>query len=293
MVAVAVVAAILVFNMDALVDFFRGHVEITALVPETSGVRPGSPVEVEGVQVGHVTAVGVATSAAQGAIGLTVRLEDRVAPVIRRGSRAMTAKRRFIGEPVVRISAGPADSPPVATGDTLYPAETVSLSDLIERGRDFPDTLDSLRTTLAEVQRLSATATPRLAALTRRLDQTMDQADAVRTGLLQGGLAFLDDPTFGARVRSLRLRTTELGEAAERLSRYAGDGPLRREGEQLAARAERLGTRLDRLQQGIDDGTLGRLRRDSALVNAMAEVTAQIDSLTAAGFGFALRMLAP
>lgn len=288
-------AAIVVFNFDAVVDRFRGYIDVVAIVLETSGVRVGSAVSVEGMEAGRITAIDFVTLGDTGALALNLRLEDRVRGVLRVGSRAYTARERFIGEPSVRIVAGPADAPPLESGDTLYPLTQISIDELVDRGLEFAPALDSLALALSELERMAASRRPRIEGLVDRLAIATEEAGALRAELGRGAFGeWLADPTLRRRIDRLQERLAELSEAADGLGRY-GDPELRSGVAELGRRAERLQSELAELEQRLAEGggMVSRMRRDSAIAVAIAGVQAQIDSLRAEGMGFALRMFLP
>jgi ABC-type transporter Mla subunit MlaD len=288
-------AAVVVFNLDALVDRVRGYLDVVALVSETSGVRVGSPVWIAGIEAGRVTDVSFAGHGDSALIALDLRLEARVRPLLRRGSTAHTAKQRFIGRPLVRIEAGPGSAPLLEHGDTIGAAEQVDIQALLARGKEFPETLDSLRITLEEVRAIVEVHRPRLLLLAERLATTAEAAGSLGTDLQQGSLGrLLADPQLGQRIQALDQHLARLTEAGQSLGRYA-EGDLGRRVPDLLDRAAALGDDLGRLQAALETprGTLPRLQQDSALAVAIRGVTAQIDSLRAEGLSFGLRMLIP
>lgn len=307
--AALLLAAILVFNLDVVVDWFHGYVDVVAIVTETSDVRVGGTVWVEGVEVGRVDAMALVDPATltamadrlvpeqRAAVALHLRIEDRARAVVRKGSQAYTTRERVVGAPVVRIEAGPPGAPPVESGDTLYPADRPSIERLVERGKAFPATLDSLLTGVRELNRLAAARQPGLDRVMDRLTVVTEEATALQATFAGGSLGrWLADPEMGRRVRALQGRVAELSEAAGSLQRYADeDGELRRSAAALSERADRLAAAVAGLEQRLaeGDGMMSRVARDSALAVAVAGVQAQIDSLRAEGTGFALRMLTP
>lgn len=290
------VAAVVVFNADRIAEWMRGYIDVVAFVPESSGVRAGSPVWVEGTHAGRVQSVAVSGHGDSALVVLELRLEDRVRPVVRSASTVYTARKQLIGQPVVHVRAGPPASPPLSPGDTLQAAARLDISLLVEKGKDFPILLDSLMTAVREVQRLADTRAPRVASL---LERFLDvSAAAGRLGEdLQGGTLgrFARDTSITLRLEQLRDRMDQLSVAAAELSRYGSSPELSEGVPSLMHRAERIGADLERLQTAMDGnlGTLPRLQRDSALAVALAGVTAQIDSLRAEGLSFGLRMLVP
>lgn len=287
--------ALLVFTMDLIEDWLRGYVDVVAVVLETSGVRVGSPVVVQGMEAGRVTGVDVMELGGRGAIALHVRLEDRARSVVGLRSRAHTGKRNLIGEPMVRISAAPPGSPPLEDGDTIPPSDLLSIEALMREGKDLTPALDSLASALVELDRVVDERRPEMMAVVDQLSLATEAAAALRTDIDGGSVGlWLRDPTLGRRIDRLRVRVAALSEAASSLQRY-GDPEMGESVAALGQRAEHVGAELSELQRrlGEGDGFLTRMGRDSALAVAITGVQAQIDSLSAAGIGFALRMFLP
>lgn len=293
--AVLLATALAIFNVDILRDWFRGYVDVVAVVTETSGVRIGSPVMVEGVEAGHVIAVDVVELGERGAVAFHVRLHDRGRSVVREGSLASTRRRQFVGEPMVRISAGAPGARPVESGDTLYPDRQLSPDSLLAGAKALVPALDSLAIALAEIQRLASARSPHLVRLAGRLAVATEEAGILRSDLGQGSLGqWLRDPSLGRRIDQLRERLASVSETTAQLRRF-GDPEMRRGVAAVDQRAERLMSALQELERQLatGDGMLGRMQRDSAIAVAIAGVQAQIDSLRAEGLGFALRMFRP
>jgi hypothetical protein len=288
-------AAVLVFNLDAILDRARGSIDVVALVSETSGVRVGSPVWIAGTRAGHVTGIGFAGDGDSALIAIDVRLEDRFRPLLGESATAYTTKRRLIGQPMVRIETGTDRSRPLEDGDTVAAATRVDLDALLARGEAFPAALDSLQSALREVQARVQARRPQLVALTDRIASTTEAAASLGAELERGSLGpLLTDPRLGQRIEALESRLVELDHAGRSLGRYT-DGELARRVPTLLERAGRLEGDLDRLRTALESsrGTLPRLGRDSALALAIRGVEAQIDSLRAEGLELGLRMLLP
>lgn len=289
------IAAALIFSADIIAERFRGYFDVVALVTETSGVRIGAPVTVDGIEAGQVEYIDFVQLGNAGALALHVRIEDRVQSAIRRGSRAYTARERVIGAPSVRIVSGPPEAPVLEPGDTIYPLITISLDSMLERSMAFPATLDSLATAVTRLNELVSARRPAVGLLMDRMSVVTAEAGALRAELSEGGLGlWLDDPELRQRVARLRERVAELGEASATMSARYQDPELRAGVEAVALRTQRLGQTLDELQSQMVEGGGGfitRAARDSALAVAVKGVQAQIDSLQAAGLGFAVRMI--
>lgn len=311
-------AAVLIFNVDAVVDLARDHLELVTLVPSAEGVRIGSAVWVAGVESGRVTRVGFAGDVAPGpgqedstSVAVHVRLDPETAHVITRSSDVWAARVRFIAEPVIRIDPGPPGDTPVRDGDTLRGRVQPDPFDLLEQATALPAGLDSLVRSVRRIQSLAEGRAPDIQGLARQLTATTTAAAELSAGLSAGGgegsLSRLLDPERGlaTRVETLRQRLDELSAAAAIVARRYGppggdEGTADEVGlptalRDLRLRADAVGQQLETLRTRLDrgEGFIPRMQQDSALVVAMRGVQAQIDSLTAEALSIGLRMLLP
>ncbi|MFW5950585.1 MAG: MlaD family protein [Gemmatimonadota bacterium] len=296
LIAGIVLTALLIFNADTLADRFRGYIDLVALVPETTGVRVGSPVTVGGIEAGRVTAIDLAGDA-DVPVAVRIRVRERVRSALREGSRAETAKRRFIGEPTVQVTVGRPDGALLQPGDTILPTGAPALDLLIAQGKELPSALDTLNALLRQLEEVAGQRRSQLATLTDRLDRATAEADRLRARFeFEGGTLtrLLNDPELPGRLARLQDRFAAVAEAADSAGRYA-EGELPARLARVTNRADRVSRALGELSERLEGsgGILVRARRDTAVQRALAEVMVQIDSLRAEGVGFALRMLLP
>lgn len=309
-----VLAAAAVFNMDAILGLFERRVELVALVPETSGIRPGSPVLVAGVEAGRVTGVEplpggrILPGGDTAGVAVSVWVGGDALALVRTDSDVQSGKARFIGESRIQIFAGTARGRPVEDGDTLVARTALSPGAILAQASTFPATLDSLLTSVRRVGALVEERRPELERLQTRLTTTLGLAGQVSEDLRAGVMGQLTG-TAGVAARLARFQTTlrELAAEVDRAAaRYgaagagtdgAGTGaaPLAAELERLSRRAGALSEEIAALQASLADGSgaLFRMQQDSALAVAVGRVRAEIDSLRAEGLSLALRMFVP
>lgn len=292
------IAAVVIFNVDAVKDMTGDRLDLVALLPDASGVRVGTPVWVAGVKAGRVIAIVFRPAGDSAEVALTLRVAEPAAAVIRLDSDVRAVRTRIVGQPVVQLEAGSAAAPPARPGDTLRAYPRVDPALLLERGKALPGAVDTLLTTARRVAELVRARAPEMERLQDRIDAAMAAADALSAVLQEGSLARLMSADGApAAVPTLRARLDTLAaETAYVLGRYAGeDGDLRRELRQLAAGAAALQEDLDTLTARLNGGRgfLGRMPRDSAIQVAIRGVRAQIDTLRQEAASIALRMVVP
>ena len=304
-------AAILVFNVDGIVDGLRDHLELVAMVPRAEGVRVGSAVWVAGVESGRVTRIAFLGSSAEtpagrdsATVALHLRLDDDTRAVITRGSDVRALRLRFVGQPIIEVSAGEPGDAPVEDGDTLYARPHPDPLELLDRGMRLPGAVDSLLGSVRAIQAMAGDRAPELRRLSDRV-AAVSAAASTLAGEMEGGTlgrlmnGDAGEPTLADRVATLRARVGELQEAGARLAgRYAdGAAPdgLPAAMSRAMGRADRIQEELATLQARMEDGGgfLPRMQRDSAVMVAVRGVQAQIDSLASEALSIGLRMVVP
>lgn len=294
------IAAVLIFNIDAVQDLTSDRADLVALLPDASGVRVGTPVWVAGVESGTITGIDFLASGGNAQIALTLRIASEALAVIRRDSDVRAIRLRLIGQPVVQVEAGTAAAPAARSGDTLLAHPRVDTDLLLAEGTRLPAQLDSLLTSARQVAGMARSRSHDLERLQVRIDAVTSAAGVLSTELEGGSLGRFMEPggldpvaRLGARLDSLG---AELGAAIERYSGAEGEeASLPRSLQSLRARVAALRADLAvfnaRFRAG--GGTLDRLARDSALQVAVRRVQAQVDTLRQEAASIALRMVHP
>ena len=226
------------------IDIFSRNIPYYVAYPEISGIQTATPVTIQGVKVGTVTAIGFDPSVSRDVVlQLTVRRSFRIP----RDSKARIYSDGFMGGKAIAIEMG--DSPQLLSkGDTLVAAET-------------RDMLAAAGTELADVKE-------RLTRVMDNLSVTLESVNAVlkdNKGNIDGTLTHLNsisgnmDAVLAAEKGSLRTAidnigkfSTALGENSERFSSMIAN--LDRFSQQLTE------ADIDSLSLGLRT-TLGELNR--------------------------------
>jgi phospholipid/cholesterol/gamma-HCH transport system substrate-binding protein len=296
------VAAIVIFNMDAIRDLGRRDIHIVALLEDAPGVRVGTPVWVEGVRVGRVQGVRIIKENDAPLVELQLRMEPRSRALITRSSDIRASRQRFIGEPVVRVFAGSPQQPPIEDGDTIRGQARLTPAELMAEAAAVPIMLDSIRDAAVVVQARLEERRPDMERLSNQLQATTAAASALRDQLDGGSLGRMLDGATGLRprIRALRTRLAELSGALDHVTaRYGpdleGGGGLAAHLDGLAVRSRNVQAALAALEARIEDGDgfVGRMQQDTALQVAVRGVQLQIDSLMAEAYSVAFRMFLP
>lgn len=251
LVLVAIIAAIAWVFIYARVGALRGDTyRLISLTSEARGVLKGTEVWLAGQKVGQVSDISfrpVSTDTTRRLL-LELRILEQYQQYIRHDSHGqIRAGGTLIGQPVVYISAGSIAAPAMEPGDTL---------ELLPQG----DTEG---------------ATSRIAAAGRNFPEIAANAKIIAEQLrsASGPLSAFGDEGAPVQLEVMRARAGELSRVATR-----GEGTLglafRGGRTDLGARARAITARADTLRALLasDATSLGRFRRDSTLVRAVAEL---------------------
>jgi ABC-type transporter Mla subunit MlaD len=298
LLGVVVVAALLIFNLQPLLEATRRTVTVVALVHDAPDVKAGTDVWVEGVRMGRVRNVNLVKREDSVLVALDLVLDREARALVTPSSDVRASRRRFIAEPVVRVFAGSPHDPPLQAGDTLRGRLRLGPTDLLARAEGLGPALDSVMDAARRLQQELERREPAIRRLAGQFEATTAAATALTTQLEAGSVGRMLDGDTGlpAHMAGLRQRLGELRDATDQLAvRYSPDGPLGAEFRGLADRTRALESTLDSLGEriGTGHGFIGRMQADSALGVAVRGVQMQIDSLMEEAFSIALRMFLP
>jgi ABC-type transporter Mla subunit MlaD len=282
-----VVAAGLVFFLDAVVGLFERRVDVVATLPDAPRVTTGSPVWIAGRRVGTVSRIEFRERIddPEARVALTLEIPRRLRDQLVAGTHVRLTSARMIGEPVIDIVPGPSTGSPLPPGDTLHGGQALELRDVIDRMRTARASFTRLGQEFAQLSASPALRSGRLDLVQRRfatIGIELERLRAFTEG--DGTLArLLDDPALGAAIDALAARVARLRtELAERTRARTGDvTALRTAFSRLAADADVVAADIARVRASADSaaGTLPRFAADSAFTVALRRVQAQLDSL--------------
>ena len=236
---VAVVSLVALLILGTLIyllsggALFTNKVMIYLYVPDATGVGPGTPVRVDGIDVGKVAAVELSRSNLPGhGIRLSLKINRPQLPSIHADSTAQITADTLIGDKFVGISSGPGRTP-IHAGAVLKVKEQTGLM----------ETLD-------------------LVQFAKQLRQIDAELSDIENGRNQVGQLVLTDDLYV----SLRDQLTDLEKGLRRAVAVTGGVGQAIYGRDLYQRIveplEALDRSMELIQQG--QGTAGHLLRDEA-----------------------------
>ncbi len=190
----------IIYLLGAQARYFERKYTLAAEFTEVGGLIEGATVRLAGVQIGRVTDVALPPEPG-GKVRVTLTIARQFANRIRQNSEARIVTQGLLGDKLMEISIGSADSPPLKPGERLRAREPFELGQALAQGGD----------TLANINRLTNT----LNAAIERLDRggALDNLNRLAAGL--GGAVdrmeragTLDE--LGAAARSAQRITAEI-----------------------------------------------------------------------------------
>jgi phospholipid/cholesterol/gamma-HCH transport system substrate-binding protein len=270
-VIASAIAMIMILNLEEGLGVLSHKAQFRALVGHTQGLKVGSPVLMNGVNIGNVHKIEIAQHAPQVEIVFTVKRE--VAQHIREDASINIRALGLLGDKYLEIVPGTPTRPSLEPGALLTGKAEADIASLASGASA---TIENVNTALQEVQRALAAITkgqgttgrlvndPELYDRTKRVLDNLEKAS-------ERSLALLDkvergEGTVGKLVMDQELYTRvsqavrELTELANRLNNQNGtlaklaDPTLYAKLDNLTARGEQL---LNKIERG--EGTVGKL----------------------------------
>jgi phospholipid/cholesterol/gamma-HCH transport system substrate-binding protein len=264
-VAVAVLVG-LIFLMSGNTGFFTGKIAVRSYFENSSGLKVGAPVNLEGVTIGNVKSIKIVADRKLTPVEVTMKLSEKYANALHTDSRASLETVGVLGDTVLEISSAKATGPPLKNGDELPTTETPSLSDVIKSSQG---TIEQINTILAKVDSL---------------------ADSLNSG--KGSIGkLIQDPELYNRANDA---VTQIQKLVDEISSGKGSIGKLITDDTLYDRANETVGRLQHIADDLDNGkgTAGKLLKDETLYNnldkSVASARQLLDDINAGRGGLGL-----
>lgn len=279
-VALAILAA-MILNLEEGMGLLGRKAKFRALVEHTQGLKIGSPVRMNGVDIGNVHKITIGTQTPQ--VEITFTVQAHVAPHIRQDASISIRALGLLGDKYLEVLPGTAASPPLPVGSTVV---GTAESDISHFATNATSTIEKVNAALEQLQ-AALTAITKGPGTTGKLVNDPDLYNKSRAAvdkleqISDKGLSILSKVERGEGTVGKLVVDEELyaraNKAAAGLNELAGrlnnpnstmtklaDPALYARLEQLTARGEAL---LSKVERG--EGTVGKLvTRDELYVRA-------------------------
>ena len=252
-VALAALSLLITLMSGSSGGIFSRRIVVHSFFENASGLKPGAPVNLQGVTIGSVKKIIIVPGRKLTPVEVIMSLGLTYKAALRTDTSASLATAGVLGDTFVDLDSAHATGPPLRNGDEVPVVQTPSLSDVIRSGQN---TIDQVNVILAKLNTM---------------------ADAL--GASKGSLGlFINNPDLYkhavASLTQLQGTITQINHGKGTLGKLVAD-------DELYKRANDTVTRLQDIVNQIDagKGTVGKLVKDDALYNNVNQSAAKANRL--------------
>ncbi|HUB60252.1 MAG TPA: MlaD family protein [Puia sp.] len=259
-------------------NFFGSSFELRVRFSNVSGLIAGDNIRFAGIQAGTVKKIAVIDDST---IEVTMTVEEKMQPYIRKNAQAAIGTEGLMGNKVVNILPVPGNAPLVTAGDLLgtKPASGTDelLTSLARTGNNIEQISEDLKSTIRRVNNSTALwTTLNDEGLSRQIKITLDnirQASEHANRMTADLQSVMADMKAGKGAAGLLLRDTTLAGNLARAVEH-----VRAAGEKTDQLTDELNRTIADIHRQIDDGhgTIHSLLQDPALAE---KLNATIDNI--------------
>ena len=254
MIVASVTLMILIFLMSGTGGWFTHKIILKSYFDNSSGLRNGAPVRLQGVDIGNVNGIRVVPGKPLTPVEVTMKVNTKYHFELRKDSVTSLSTAGVLGETYIDIDSSMAKGPEAQSGDTLTT-------------REHPDIQDVVRSSQSTLQNMDA--------LLKRTDRILA---FVESG--QGSIGkFIYDPNLYDRVNAT---VNEFKGIVDEVKNGQGSiGQLIANDEaynKAMAAVDKINAIIDELQQG--KGTAGLFLKDPKLYDNANETIANVRKLS-------------
>ena len=230
---------------------------VTTYFENSAALKVGAPVNLEGVTVGTVKSVTVATDPEHKLtpVQVVMKIDGKYQKGLHKDSKAALSTLGVLGDTVVDINSQYATGPPLQDGDELKTLETPSLTDVVKASQG---TIESLNVILAKANAI---------------------VDNLQSGKGSVG-KLINDPELydkaAATVTEVNKLATNLNSGRGTIGKLISDDALYNRLDATVAKLDNIATSLD-----SGKGTAGKLLKDETLYNNLNATLVHANSIMA------------
>jgi phospholipid/cholesterol/gamma-HCH transport system substrate-binding protein len=253
LVALSALTALVFLMSGNTGGFWSGKITVRSYFENSSGLKNGAPVNLEGVTIGNVKSVHIVPERKLTPVEVTMKISKKFASALHADSKSSLETIGVLGDTVVDINSKFATGAPLQDGAELQTTETPNLSDVIKSSQG---TIEQLNTILAKVDNL---------------------VDALNSGKGSIGQLINNPDLYNKAVGTLnemQQLVDEIGNGKGSIGKLIADDTLYNRANNTVGKLENIANELD---QG--KGTAGKLLKDETLYNNLRESTQNLNQL--------------
>ena len=254
-VALAALTLLISLMSGSSGGIFSRHIVVHSFFENAAGLKPGAPVNLQGVTIGSVKKIIIVPGRKLTPVEVIMSLGLNYKAALHTDTSASLATAGVLGDTFVDLDSTHATGPPLTNGDEVLVKQTPSLSDVIKSGQG---TVQQLNVILAKVNALVDTL-----------------------GTSKGSLGlFINNPDFYKHAVStlteLQGTVSKINHGQGTLGKLVADDELYKRANDTIARLQDIVNQVD-----AGKGTVGKLVKDDALYNNVNHTAANANRLLA------------
>jgi phospholipid/cholesterol/gamma-HCH transport system substrate-binding protein len=291
----SIALAVLIFLMSGSTGIFTRNLHVRSYFNNAGGLREGSPVRLQGVDVGNVSKVHVVADPKRQLtpVELTLKIHPKFRPELHKDSQVTISTEGVIGGSYVDIDSTQAKGPPIDDGDELPTKEKPDLMGMVSAGQS---TLQNIQTLVQRMDRIVSTIENGQGSvgkfindpeLYNRLNATLAEVQGIVNTVSSGkgsiGQLIYSDEMYqkmNGTVDKLNNIIDQVNSGQGSVGKFLKDPSLYDNANETIAKANKL---VDDINSG--KGAIGKLTKDEEfakkLDNTMSKVSLLADRLEA------------
>jgi phospholipid/cholesterol/gamma-HCH transport system substrate-binding protein len=297
-----VTLALLVFLISGTGGLFTSKITLITYFDNAEGIRPGQPVDLQGVAIGNVKSVKVVPGKPLSPVQVVMRVNKDFQPFIHTDSKATIETAGVLGESFVDIDSKDAKGEIVKDGTELPPGNAPGIQDVVKTSQTSLQNIDVLvkraDAILAEIQNGNGSLGKVIydPAMVNKVNVILNQVQGLLNDVSNGkgtiGKFFADDSLYRKAndlVDKLDRVADELNKGQGSLGKFIKDDTLYNNANQTISTANKM---LADLNAG--HGAAGKLLKDEELSRKLQNIVEKLSVISdrlEAGEGSAGKLL--
>jgi len=297
-----VTLALLVFLISGTGGLFTSKITLITYFDNAEGIRPGQPVDLQGVAIGNVKTVRVVPGRPLSPVQVVMRVNKEFQQFIHEDSKATIETAGVLGESFVDIDSKDVKKPVVKDGAELPPGNAPGIGDVVKSSQTSLQNIDTLvkraDLILAEIQNGNGSLGKFIydPAMVNKINVILNQVQALLNDVSNGkgtiGKFFADDSLYRKAndlVDKLDRVADELNKGQGSLGKFIKDDALYNNANQTISTANKM---LADLNAG--HGAAGKLLKDEELSRKLQNIVEKLSVISdrlEAGEGSAGKLL--
>jgi phospholipid/cholesterol/gamma-HCH transport system substrate-binding protein len=284
----SITLTILVFLISGTSGFFTKKITLTTYFDNADGIRPGQPVDLQGVAVGNVQSVRIVPGRQLDPVQVVMKINAKFQPFIRQDAKATIATAGVLGEAFVDIDGKEAKKGPVQDNSELPPGNAPGIADVVKASQTSLQNIDSLvkraDSIFAEIQDGKGSLHQAIfdPELIGKVNTILNQVQALLNDVNNGkgtiGKLFSDDALYkkvSSSVDKIDSLLDDINAGKGNLGKLAKDESLYNNLNQTVAKANKL---VDDLNAG--KGAAGTLLKDEEFAHKLRNTLEKLSAIT-------------